>query len=91
MSYYYKNEYKFSDHALNRAKTRLNLKDLSDSEVINHCLKLIELSHEMHETKTCKYINVNKTNLYFVVDINENLIITLSPFKPDRLLGILNS
>lgn len=90
MSYYFKSYYSFSDHALARAKERLKLKHLSDLEITNYCLKLIESSHEIHETKNYSYINVNQTNLFFVLSKNENLIITLSPFKPDRLLGILD-
>lgn len=92
MSYYNTvSKYNFSNHALERAKTRLKLKYLTESQIIIHCSKLIELSYEIYEEVTFKYIKVNNTNLYFVVDKNENLVITLAPFKPERLLGLLEN
>lgn len=89
MSYYFKNKYNFSNHAVYRAKTRLKLNDFNDLEIVNFCSKLIDSSYEVYETATYKYIKVNKTNLYFVFDKIGNLVITLSPFKPDRLLALL--
>lgn len=91
MSYYFKNKYKFSDHGLFRIKNRLGLTESSDVEVINYCVKLIELSHEVYETRTYKYIKVNNTNLYFVLSVPDNLIITLSPIKPEKLLANLEN
>ncbi|MDQ7983116.1 MAG: hypothetical protein REH79_02715 [Spiroplasma sp.] len=90
MSYYFKKKYKFSDHGFVRIKNRLKLKDKSDLEIINYCLSLIELSHEVYETKTLKYVKVNQTDLYFIINKFDNLIITLSPIKPGKLLANLD-
>lgn len=72
-----------------RIKSRLKLEHLSDSEVINHCLKLIELSYDIHETNDLEYIRINCKNLYFVISKRDSLVLTLSPIKPERLLALL--
>lgn len=91
MSYYYQKKYNFSAHGLLRIKSRLNLNNLSDIEIIDYCLKLIELSHDILETKSLKYIKINGKNLYFVVSKDNSLILTLSPIKPEKLLAILEN
>ncbi|MGL5268281.1 MAG: hypothetical protein ACRC8P_00705 [Spiroplasma sp.] len=91
MSYYYNRKYQFSHHALTRIKSRLQLNYLSDLEVINHCLELIALSHDIIETKTWKYVKINEKNLYFVIKKSDNLVLTLSPIKPEKLLEVLEN
>lgn len=91
MSYYFKNKYQFTNHGLLRIKDRLNLKTKTDLEIINYCSKLIDLSHEIYETNTMKYVKINNKNLYFVINKNGNLILTLSPIKPEKLLANLEN
>lgn len=91
MSYYYSREYQFSYHGLIRIKNRLQLNHLTELEIINYCLKLIESSNDILETKKIKYIKINEKDLYFVVDKSSNLILTLSPIKPEKLLAILEN
>ncbi|MCL8209681.1 hypothetical protein LT318_00229 [Spiroplasma sp. JKS002670] len=89
MSYYFKSKYQFSDHGLLRIKNRLKVKKMSDLELKSYCEELIDTSHEIDETKTFKYVKVNKTNLYFIINKIDNLIITLTPIKPEKLLSNL--
>lgn len=91
MSYYYNKKYRFSHHGLVRIKSRLKLDNLTDTEVINYCLNLIDLSHDVFDTKNLKYVKVNGKELYFVINKDSNLILTLSPIKPDKLLAILEN
>lgn len=89
MSYYLKNKYNFSDHGLLRIKNRLKIKEINDLELRNYCSKLIESSYEIYETKTYKYVKINETDLYFIINKIDNLIITLTPIKPGKLLANL--
>ncbi|WP_342276652.1 hypothetical protein [Spiroplasma endosymbiont of Nebria brevicollis] len=89
MSYYYRNPYQFSYHGVARIRTRLKLQDLTDMQVREHCLKLISESHNIEETRSYKYIRVNKTNLYFVIKKDTNLILTISPMSPTKLLKVI--
>ncbi len=89
MSYYFKSKYQFSDHGLLRIKERLNLKEINDLELKNYCIKLIEASHEIYDAKDEQYIKINGKNLYFVIKKDNNLIITLTPMKPEKLLSNL--
>lgn len=91
MSYYYNRKYRFSHHGLLRIKSRLQLNELDDVKVINYCLELISLSHDIIETTSLKYVKINGKNLYFVINKSDNLILTLSPIKPDKLLAILEN
>lgn len=89
MSYYARSKYQFSEHGLLRIKDRLKLKTISDSELKNYCIKLIEASHEVYDAEDYWYVKVNGKNLYFVIKKNNNLIITLTPIKPEKLLANL--
>lgn len=89
MSYYYNRKYRFSDHALMRIKSRLQLSHLSEIDLIDYCVNLINASHEIIETKTLKYVKINQKNLYFVINKSESLVLTLSPIKPEKLLAII--
>lgn len=91
MSYYYRRKYKFSHHGLLRIKSRLNLKQETDIDVIDYCIQLIESSNEIYETKDFNYFKVNRTNLYFIIKSKDNLVVTLTPIKPEKLLRILDN
>lgn len=89
MSYYYRNPYQFSYHGVTRIRSRLKLQDLNDTQVREKCLKLISESRNIEETRSYKYIRVNKTNLYFVIKKDTNLILTISPISPTKLLTVI--
>lgn len=89
MSYYFNNPYNFSFHGLSRIKSRLKLQHLSDTELKSYCLKLINESSDVIETKSFKYVKVNKTFLYFVIKKENNLVLTISPINPAKLLTII--
>jgi len=89
MSYYYRNPYQFSYHGIARIRARLNLEKLNDNEMREHCLKLINKAYDIEETKSYKYIKVNNTNLYFVIKKDNNLILTISPMSPTKLLTVI--
>lgn len=90
MSYYAKSKYQFSDHGLFRIKNRLKMKAISDLELKNYCSRLIETSHDVYDTEDCIYVKINGKELYFVINKNNNLIVTLRPMKPEKLLAILD-
>ncbi len=89
MSYYFRNPYQFSYHSIGRIRTRLKLQDLNDIQLREYCLKLIKESYDIEETKSFKYIRVNKTHLYFVIKKDVNLILTISPMSPTKLLAVI--
>ncbi|MBP1526794.1 MAG: hypothetical protein H9Q66_02505 [Spiroplasma ixodetis] len=50
---------------------------------------MINESYDIEETKSFKYIRVNKTHLYFVIKKDVNLILTISPMSPTKLLAVI--
>lgn len=91
MSYYARNKYQFSEHGLLRVRNRLKMKEMSDLELKSYCSKLIETSHEVYETEDFNYVKINKKELYFIIKKIDNLIITLTPIKPEKLLANLEN
>lgn len=89
MSYYFRNPYQFSYHSIARIRTRLKLQNLNDMQLREYCLKLINDSHNIEETTNFKYIRVSKTNLYFVIKKDVNLILTISPMSAAKLLAVI--
>lgn len=89
MSYYFYNPYQFSYHSVNRIRTRLKLQNLNDMQLRDYCLKLINESDDIEETKSFKYIKVNQTHFYFVIKKDINLILTISPMSPTKLLLVI--
>jgi len=89
MSYYFRNPYQFSYHGVGRIRSRLKLQTLNDIQIRAYCLQLINASHEIIDTRNYQYIRVNKTNLYFIIKKDNNLILTISPMAPSRLLALI--
>ena len=89
MSYYYRNPYQFSYHGVARIRNRLSLQKLNDFELRDYCLKLINEAYHIEETKSFKYIKINKTNLYFVIKKDVNIILTVSPMSATKLLAVI--
>lgn len=89
MSYYFRSPYQFSYHSIDRIRTRLKLQNLNDVQLREHCLRLISESYDIEETKSFKYIRVNKTHLYFVIRKDVNLILTISPMGATKLLTVI--
>lgn len=86
MSYYYRNKYSFSYHALNRIRERLALEELNDFELKFYCTNLIENSSNVTTTTKHQYVKINNQNLYFIIDNQTNLIKTISPLSAHKLL-----
>lgn len=89
MSYYFRNPYQFSYHGIGRIRTRLKLQNLNDFQLREYCLTLINEAYDIEETKSFKYVRVNKTHLYFVIRKDVNLILTISPMSSTKLLTII--
>lgn len=91
MSYYFRYEFKFSDHSIQRIKQRLNLKDTEDFILKEKVLDMIENSQSSFQTTNHLYIHTTKSNIYFVVKIPEKLIITATPISITKQLEIINN
>ncbi|QGS51956.1 hypothetical protein [Spiroplasma tabanidicola] len=90
MSYYYRHEFKFSDHGLQRIKQRLNLSESNEWEIKEKVLDMIENSTRNFETNDTIYIYTGKGNIFFVIAKREKLIITTTPISPERELKLIN-
>ncbi|AEM68812.1 hypothetical protein [Mycoplasma putrefaciens] len=88
MSYYYKHNFSFTYHGLQRAKERLKLQDKQDYEVKELCLKHIQSSTKSFESGSVLYISASNTNIFFVIDKKANLIITVTEISPAKQLKI---
>lgn len=88
MSYYYTYDYKFSTHALQRIKQRLNIQHMDDFEAKAHVIKLIQNHGNEYEDQTHAYFQVAGKNLYFVIHKSDNVIVTLTPMSSEKLLGL---
>lgn len=91
MGYYYKHEYIFSCHGLQRCKERLKLKNLEDCKVKEKVLFFIKNSPLMFETKNDWYFQVQNTSFYIVVRKDNKLIITCSKVSVERQMSLLNN
>jgi len=91
MSYYYKSEYNFSDHALQRCKERLNMKNQSDSVVKKRVNELIKKSIRSFETKKEIYISAGNSDLFFVINKENNLIITCTKISVEKQLTLFDN
>lgn len=89
MSYYYKNKYSFSYHALNRIRERLSLSDLNDLGLQAYCEKLINQASDVIITSTHKYVKINNIDLYFIIEKNQNLVKTICPLSASKLLQVI--
>ncbi|AHI53891.1 hypothetical protein SSABA_v1c04840 [Spiroplasma sabaudiense Ar-1343] len=90
MSYYFKHNYSFSDHGLQRASERLRLKDMDFFSVKEHCMKLIDNSLYQFETSRHIYIKVAKSELFFVVNKLNNLVVTVTKMSVSRQLEVID-
>ncbi|UWD35279.1 hypothetical protein NX779_01420 [Mycoplasma cottewii] len=84
MSYYYRHNFSFSYHGLQRAKERLKLKDKKDYEVKEICLDHIRNSTKSFHDSRYNYISASNTNIYFVVEKNSNLIVTVTEISAEK-------
>ncbi|WP_339024820.1 hypothetical protein [Spiroplasma endosymbiont of Agriotes lineatus] len=91
MSYYLQSKYQFSHHVILRIKQRLNLKHLNAMKLKMHCLQLINESFYVVDIKDDIYVQINDSDLYFVVDKKSNLIKTITPISQERLLSIIET
>ncbi|WP_338973067.1 hypothetical protein [Spiroplasma endosymbiont of Panorpa germanica] len=89
MSYYFKHNYVFSDHGLQRACERLKLNRENTFEAKEHCMKLIDKSTYEFETSNHIYIKIAKTELFFVVNKTNNLIITVTQMSVSKQLEVI--
>ncbi|MDP4040762.1 hypothetical protein [Mycoplasma mycoides] len=86
MSYYYRHNFSFSYHGLQRAKERLKLKDKKDYEVKEICLEHIRNSTKSFMSGNEIYISASNTNIFFVVNKQNNLIITVTEISAEKQL-----
>ncbi|AUM62692.1 hypothetical protein [Spiroplasma monobiae] len=91
MSYYYKHEYGFSTHSIQRIRQRLNLADEEEFKLKEKILKMIEKSTSSFETSRNIYIKTPKNEVYFVVDKFQKTIITATPISPTKQLWLIEN
>ncbi len=89
MSYYYSHQFQFSTHGLQRIKERLNIKHMDDFQAKDHCIKLLENHGDYFEDRNFRYYQVLQKNLYFVVQKDGDVIVTLTPISPSKMLKLL--
>ncbi|QBQ07716.1 hypothetical protein SGLAD_v1c05170 [Spiroplasma gladiatoris] len=90
MSYYYRHEFQFSDHAIKRIKQRLNLSGKDIWELKEQVLDLIENSTRCFETSKTIYIHTGKGNIFFVINKINKLIITTTPISAQKELELVS-
>ncbi|WP_027063227.1 hypothetical protein [Mesoplasma seiffertii] len=90
MSFYYKHNYVFSDHGLQRCRERLNLKSAPDYEVKEAVIKHIQNSTRSFEAGNEIYISASNTQIYFIIDRRSNLIITATKISAEKQLSIMS-
>lgn len=90
MSYYYKHNYQFSAHGIQRCRERLNLKGKDDFEVRDTVIKLIKKSNHSFETSRDLYLSAGNSNIYFVINKESNLIITATPVSAEKQWTMMN-
>ncbi|ALD66444.1 hypothetical protein [Spiroplasma cantharicola] len=91
MSYYYKHEYGFSTHSIQRIRQRLRLKDEEEFKLKDKILKMIAKSIYSFETSKHIYIKTLKSEVYFVVDKIQKTIITATPISPTKQLWLIEN
>ncbi|QHX36700.1 hypothetical protein [Spiroplasma sp. BIUS-1] len=91
MSYYYKHEYGFSTHSIQRIRQRLNLADEEEFKLKEKILKMIEKSTYSFETSKNIYIKTPKNDVYFVIDRNLKTIITATPISASKQLYLIEN
>ncbi|ARU91565.1 hypothetical protein SCLARK_00960 [Spiroplasma clarkii] len=91
MGYYYRHEFKFSDHSIQRIKQRLNLGNSEEYLLKEKVLDMIEKSTKCFETSTHLYIHTKKQDIYFVIKLPEKLIITATPISIAKQLQLIES
>ncbi|AVP49128.1 hypothetical protein [Williamsoniiplasma luminosum] len=89
MSYYYKHNYSFSYHGMQRVKERLNMKDVEDFKVKDEVMRLIKLSNSQFETRYDLYISAGNSQLYFVINKESNLIVTCTKVSVEKQLELM--
>ncbi|ATZ18763.1 hypothetical protein ESOMN_v1c03810 [Williamsoniiplasma somnilux] len=90
MGYYFKHDYNFSYHGIQRCKERLNLKDKTDFEVKDEVMKLIKKSTKSFETEYEIYLSAGNTDLYFVINKSSKLIITATNISVEKQLRMIS-
>ncbi|PPE05069.1 hypothetical protein EELLY_v1c07570 [Entomoplasma ellychniae] len=88
MSYYYKPIINYTSHALQRAKERLNLKDKPDWEVKAAIKKHMQASTKSFDQKNTVYVSASNSDIYFVIDMNTNTLITVTKVSPEKMLSL---
>lgn len=91
MSYYYKHDYNFSYHGLQRCKERLRLKDVEDFKVKEIVMTLIKQSTHSFETNNEIYIKAGKSHNYFIINKTSNLIITCTQVSIEKQFSLMNN
>ncbi|QEH61890.1 hypothetical protein SCHIN_v1c06930 [Spiroplasma chinense] len=91
MGYYYRHEFKFSDHALQRIRQRLNLGNEEEYLLKEKVLTMIEKSTQMFETSNHIYIHTRKNDIYFVIKKPEKLIVTATPISATKQLYLIET
>ncbi|AHF58197.1 hypothetical protein [Spiroplasma eriocheiris] len=93
MGYYYQHNFNFSYHGLQRIKERIaDFKAMDEWIIKEKIIKMIDNSTDRIETTRNFYIKLDdfKNNLYVVINKYNNLIVTVTPMSPQKLLEILN-
>ncbi|AGR41213.1 hypothetical protein [Spiroplasma taiwanense] len=91
MSYYYKHKYGFSTHSIQRIRQRLSLPDEEEFKLKDKIIKLIEKSTYSFDTSKFTYIKTPKKDVYFVIDIITNTIITATPISASKQLWLIEN
>ncbi|WP_342269432.1 hypothetical protein [Spiroplasma endosymbiont of Aspidapion aeneum] len=87
--YYYKHNYVFTAHSLNRIRQRINLTNKEEFALKDEVIGLIESSVYNFESSNHLYIRYKNTNIFFVIDKLTNAIITATPISHTKMLNLL--
>lgn len=91
MSYYKKSKFIITNHAVDRAKKRMNMKNESDFMVKIKIKEIIEYSYAEFSNNDIYYYQVpNQSDYYFVVKMkndNEYIVMTITKMSYDKKIN----
>ncbi|AKU79720.1 hypothetical protein [Spiroplasma turonicum] len=91
MSYYYKHKYGLSTHAMQRIKQRLSIKENDEFLIRDIIANMIDNSNYSFQTSKTLYIKSPKNDIYFIIDILSNTIITATKISAQKQLDLINA
>jgi len=91
MSYYLKSKYNFSTHGLERCKERLKMKNEPEYKVKEKVYDLIKKSIHSFEDNGTIHIAAGNSDLYFVINKANNLIITCTKISVSKQMELFDN